>query len=441
MVGLIKIIKTVISLISAIVVFFTNIFSIPSVITDLPEVPDNFKPVVRFTVASDVHLKPVGTENREIEFNRFVDMIKSSYEIAESDKSGYNKLDGIMIAGDFTDKGDYATMAEYKAICDENMKDETKLMTVIGNHDFKTYTIGTQFVFRKIFGESDNFHYVINGFHFIGISPSAGDRTFLNREAWLAKQLKIASEDNPNYPIFVTHHTNVKKTIFGSMHWGNPDSTFLLAQYPQVIDFSGHSHYPINDPRSVWQGSFTAVGTGTLSYFCSDIDGDDVTPENAENAAQMWVVEADANGSTRLRGYDLISHTFIGRDFYIEKPADKNSFAYGNENMKLKSTAPVYSKSAKISVNIGNDNTVNIKFPSAYISEDEVVFIYRISVTDENGKEINNIKRLSEYYFIPSPTSYTVDLGHYNPGKYNVTVTAENAYGKGFSLFGGFEIK
>ena len=46
-----------------------------------------------------------------------------------------------------------------------------------------------------------------------------------------------------------------------------PEFAEILKNYPQVVDFSGHSHVPINDPRSIHQKHFTALGTGSLSYF------------------------------------------------------------------------------------------------------------------------------------------------------------------------------
>ena len=62
-----------------------------------------------------------------------------------------------------------------------------------------------------------------------------------------------------------THHA-VKGTVYGSELWYTNDLDGILEEYEQVVHFSGHSHFPINDPRSIWQGDFTALNTGTLSY-------------------------------------------------------------------------------------------------------------------------------------------------------------------------------
>ena len=55
--------------------------------------------------------------------------------------------------------------------------------------------------------------------------------------------------------------------------WGVKELTDILEKYPQVVDFAGHSHFPMNDPRSIWQGDYTALNTGTLSYYEMDLAG------------------------------------------------------------------------------------------------------------------------------------------------------------------------
>ena len=51
---------------------------------------------------------------------------------------------------------------------------------------------------------------------------------------------------------FVFLHQHIKDTVYGSQEWGTQDSAKInavLKEYPQVITFSGHSHYPLDDPR------------------------------------------------------------------------------------------------------------------------------------------------------------------------------------------------
>ena len=41
--------------------------------------------------------------------------------------------------------------------------------------------------------------------------------------------------------------------------------TDTLSAYPNAVAFSGHSHWTLNDERSIWQGAFTAVSVPSLS--------------------------------------------------------------------------------------------------------------------------------------------------------------------------------
>ena len=62
-------------------------------------------------------------------------------------------------------------------------------------------------------------------------------------------------------------------TVYGS-EWGFTENRDLmydtLKPYPQVITFSGHTHYPLDDPRIIHQEDFTSIGTSTGAYVWLD---------------------------------------------------------------------------------------------------------------------------------------------------------------------------
>jgi hypothetical protein len=49
---------------------------------------------------------------------------------------------------------------------------------------------------------------------------------------------------------------------------GRPELRELFDRYKQVVSISGHTHYPLEDERCIWQGNFTAFTTDTLAYCC-----------------------------------------------------------------------------------------------------------------------------------------------------------------------------
>ncbi len=143
----------------------------------------------------------------------------------------------------------------------ENKKEETQVLAVLGNHEFIDYrdvdaTVGYD-VYRKYVNEDVDTDIVINGYHFIGVSYDDNGSTFSGKTEWLDERLAKATEEDPDKPIFVYQHPHPTLTVYGSVNWGDMDTRVVLSKYPQVVNFSGHSHYAASDPRSVWQGEFT----------------------------------------------------------------------------------------------------------------------------------------------------------------------------------------
>ena len=78
-------------------------------------------------------------------------------------------------------------------------------------------------------------------------------------------QVDIAIKDDPTRPIFLTTHLPPYDTMYGSIPWGNSQLNWL-SKFPQIVSISGHTHYAMTDERCIWQGSFTAIGTQSVSY-------------------------------------------------------------------------------------------------------------------------------------------------------------------------------
>ncbi|MEI6580253.1 MAG: metallophosphoesterase [Eubacteriales bacterium] len=403
--------------------------------SDIETATNDFKPILRFTVVSDVHIQ----RYNDIRSRRMAKMFKTSYAIAQADEN-YKKLDGVIFAGDSADTGAGSQFMTFQSVLSANIKKGTQPMVIIAkSHDCGSYKKSTLTFFETLSGLTTDYHHVLKGFHFIGISTTRDQDTDVKytgkQLAWLDTQLAKAAAVAPGKPIFVAHHEHVADTVYGSREslgegWGTPIFNEILSKYPQIIDFSGHSHYPINDPRSIWQGDFTALGTASLDYFEFTVDDvRTVHPKNNSNAAQMWLVEADANYRVRLRGYDLISDNYIC-EYMIEKPSDKSTFAYTPEKIAASSSAPVFAvdTAVEISQNI-TDKTYSVKIPAAHSTDGKIVFIYRVYVNDTAGTPAGNFWELSGYYFTPSPETVSVNIGKLKNGTYNLKIVAENAYG------------
>ncbi len=388
--------------------------------------PDDFTPVVRFVVCSDIHLD--GDENQQAA-KRFANLFNDMYKYAEGCE--YKNLDAVLVAGDFTGGGAEKEYQIYTKIIEENKKDETQVLTILGNHEFIDYrdvdaTVGYD-VYKKYINEDVDTDVVINGYHFIGVSYDDNGSTFSGKKEWLDERLKNATAEDPDKPVFVYQHPHPALTVYGSVNWGDVDTRAVLSKYPQVVNFSGHSHYAASDPRSVWQGEFTAVGCGSLSAFMGNlnyIEGDQDAPGNSGGA---WLVEADADGNVSMKLYDIENRMFFQNiDYYFTDLSKTSKRTYTWRQQKALDTAPEFPEGANVTSSVDENGDTIITFPEAegyYPAEN-----YKIKVT-RNSKTVYSETVISEYVRA-TDDDVTVNLGQLDAGEYKVKIVAYSPYAK-----------
>ena len=388
--------------------------------------PDNFKPVLRFIVCSDIHLN--GEEDQEAAL-RFCNLFTDMY--AHSENSDYKNLDAVVVAGDFTSGGAAKEYEMFNKIVSENMKDSTQLLTVLGNHEFIDYrdvdaTVGYD-VYKEFINEDVDTDIVINGYHFIGVSYDDDGKSFTKKMIWLDERLAAATKEDPTKPIFVYNHPHPALTVYGSVNWGDISLRTVLSKYPQVVDFSGHSHYTASDPRSVWQGEFTAVGCGSLSAFMGNlnyIEGDQDAPGESGGA---WLVECDADGNVSMKLYDIANRMFFGNiDYYFTNLSNSSKRTYNWHKQKSLDTSPEFPENSVVSYSVTDDDVI-ISFPQAkgyYEAEN-----YKIKVTDSKHKTIFEKTVISEYVRATNE-DVKVNIGKIESGEYTVKIDAYSPYAK-----------
>lgn len=382
----------------------------------------DFTPVIRFTVASDSHVNCVGDDGSQ----RIQKAISLGYDIARQNEK-YKNLDAVLFAGDITDDGTKFEFVSFMSAVNSVIDyDETELLTVAADsHDGYCRENNTFDYYEKLINGEKDFHTVINGFHFIGISASKvkGERYTEGQRTWLKAQLDSAAKDDPAKPIFVMHHEHVFDTVYGSREidgWGTDFFKDIFEEYPQIVHFSGHSHYPLNDPRSIWQGEFTAVGTGALKYAELTVDGErKIHPDGYNEMAQVWVVEVDAQNTVRLRGYDALSSTLLC-EYYIDNPSDANARQYTPEQQKKANANPPTLKEISVKKTSGKCNVTISR-------ADGDVFLYRFYVIGADGNEKSSCYVVDKYWV--NDGSVTISKTVEAEKGDTIKVVAENAYG------------
>lgn len=389
-------------------------------------VPEDFTPVLRFAAASDVHLNGEPDQPAAL---RLGPMFDDAYAYAQTQE--YKGLDAVMLIGDVATSGDDSEYVLFNSIVREHKRPETQLLTVLGNHEFIKYrdydaTIGYE-KYKQYVNQDVDTHDVINGFHFIGVSYDDNGKTFTGKLDWLKAELDKAVAEDPSKPVFVYEHPHPFGTVYGSVNWGDLDLRRALDKYPQVVDFSGHSHYASSDPRSVWQGTFTAVGTGSMAAYMGNlnyINGDEDAPGES---AGFWIVEVDKDGRIRMALYDAVNHTFFDNvEYFIPEPANKKKRAYTWQAQKSRDAAPQFPDGAQVAAVKNENGETVLEFPDAvgfYEAEN-----YKISVK-AGLKTVWSDTVISDYVRA-GLTGVSVNIGEIDAGEYSVTVTAYSPYAK-----------
>lgn len=392
-----------------------------------------FETAFRFIVTSDNHISAVTDTSAK----RLEQLFKSAYDYAQ--KQEYKKTDAFVSVGDMTNHGYPYEYEAWKSIVNKNKKDETTVITVMGNHEFygdlKDLDKGERLYAENMDAEL-NKHVVVGGYHFIGVS-TYGEGDYSADIGWLEEQLAAAKEDAPEKPIITFQHHHIKDTVYVSAEWYSVHSKMLdnaYSKYPQVINFSGHSHGPINNPTSCFQTEYTLFGTGTLAYFEMTTGMTYGTiPPNAGNAAQFYIVEISKDNRVRVLPYNLLTDDFFktadGKQqlvYEIDDLFDKTSWKYTSARSEA-STAPAFGKDAGITFGKITDTTAEITFPQAW--DKDCVYSYNIVCISDAGKKEYNY--FSEYYFEPMPKTLSFTLSELvSDTQYKTEVYPINAFGK-----------
>ncbi len=401
------------------------------------EIEKPFVPVFRFAIASDLHIEDA-SHPRNAE--RFAKLFQTAYRYADAHES-YKELDAVLLAGDIVESGADEQYDELNRVVRENMREGTQFITVQGNHE---YSVGGHEGYMRNMNDVLDKHIVIKGFHIIGLSTDPKDTWHTVKQVfWMHEQLREAEKDDPEKPIFTMQHGHIWNTVYVSRSWFTQASWMLhavYAQYPQIVNFSGHSHGPINNPLSVWQSGYTLVGTGTLNYFEMERDiGDNTIPAGSDKAAQYTIVEVDADNRVRLLPFNILTDDFFKTPSttddpdkqlicLVEKPTDRSTFAYTAARRKTNGK-PWFDENAAVQIGNVTDTTAEVTFDQA--QDNVCVYGYRITAFDKTKphKAVAEKEIYSEYYFEPMPQTLSCTLeGLLADHEYTVQVVPLNVW-------------
>lgn len=434
---------------------------------ELSPVFDESKIALSLAAISDVHIEG-SSDAYANKFTAALNQLKA--KAAENDANG---IDGVLVAGDLIQKAEVTMAQNFKALYEEvfNPTDVPMIYT-IGNHDMNPKydwtpsTVAQSVAMANTFGDEyfktdidntmrNNYearHCVIGGYHILAVTPN-GDQPITyspNVITWLDQQLDAITKTDPNRYVIVLTHPMIYNTIYGSLlgedggvwtstlpnYWATRVLTGVLEKYPQVVSFHGHLHFPINDPRSLWQGKWTALGCGSTRYMAIEPagwEGISNTPtvmNDANNFSQGYLLQFDVNGNMRVVRMDFFNNGTIGEPYVMQYPdaAGTNLVKYNNEARKAANQAPTMST---IDVkDVKEAETASVTFAAG--KDDEFVHHYIVTLS-KAGNVVATKKILADFYLHPKTSemksSWTVDFGTLSEsGQYTVTVVAVDSW-------------
>ncbi|MEH7480972.1 metallophosphoesterase [Neobacillus drentensis] len=384
------------------------------------------KPNLIFPVISDVHID--SDHNHTLE--KFITTLEQLNRVAP-------KQDAFVVVGDLTENGAIQEYDKFMSAYNSRKQSNAVSLMAIGNHDYwngLSAEDAQKRYFEKTGMQSIYFHKVINGYHFIILGTEDGitEGTYSSIQIeWLGEQLRKAHADDPNKPIFVFHHHPMIKTMYGS-EWGFSENRDLfyntLKQYPQVIAFSGHTHYPLDDPRIIHQKDFTSIGTSTGAYLFLEsgrVQGE--IPEGANILNQALIVEV-YDSEVLLHRRDIHRNDWTGEPFEISYPANKQKFKYTESRDKK---APFFKAGTEITIVHENTTSTGLTIIFTQAIDNLLVHDYKVVVKiAETGEVANQFLAFSEFYKDPVPNPLTLPLDGLQPNTlYEIEVNALDSYG------------
>lgn len=392
--------------------------------------------------------------------------------------TSHGSLDAMVLVGDLTNSG---KRDEYDQLV-QVFRDKSNFANTVdgfifmmGNHD--NYSSSALYTFQKSlksFNDGDSYplhtYSVIKGYPFISLSmfgsssndvgdSSAGAEAYPDDMVeWLEQRMSRAQQECPGKPIFVFTHMPPRWTSYGTWtEYGNGEAWCMKAlnpvlnKYPQTVVFSGHTHYPLGDPRSIHQGAnpdserqnyYTVINTASTTY-CEIPGGvvdDGVKPLDYDRVTEGMIVNELANGDIEILRYDTYRNEEIAPDkrWILKAPFDGSQFTYADlrdadDNPMGKTLhdgkpAPDFSEDSFLELD-ATFTSVKVTFPQA--TDNDCVFRYSIAVTDVQLDEVVAEASVFSLFYLNSdmPKVLSHDLSGLMPGRqYNVEVRAYDSY-------------
>ena len=367
-----------------------------------------------FAVISDIHF---GDQKNQAWYNRMPRVFKTltSYE---------PQLQYIFIVGDVSNSGaeDEYQYVRYDFNNSKVLNQGIKKIFVRGNHDHYNGSTGVS-LYDQYITSQDNFYLNIKGYPFIAVgldnSKYRGETFTSDTREFIKKNLADAARNYPDKPIFVFTHTLPYQTIIGSYEndYAAYDENLdgLFKPYPQVINFSGHTHMGLMDPHQIYQKDYTAVNDGSQKSDSHPTKFPNTYQLNADSEVdynaitECLICHINENDEVVMERWNTARNCKYEKDWVVSPPfGQTSSFKYVN---RTGGKNPWWDDNAAVKISDKTATTCNVTFPQAK-DDNEGVNRYIISVVNAEGTKVRNDINQSSLQFMcdQQPSEITVPL-------------------------------
>lgn len=385
------------------------------------------EPALKIGVVSDMQYGRTSQDSSKTSYEYCGDKFKEGVRQIIERAGGLDELDVLMIPGDITHN---SLDAEWKAFIDDLKEvvpvgSHTKVMCLRGNHDAKPNKESNFIKYMQLYDPditSANNVYEVGGYKFITVSndtqrtndaPSNYPYIYSPETvAWFDNAVKTASADDINKPVFVGIHTAANDTVYGSYAvsglrngvkkdsttWSTSEFAASLDECPNVITFSGHSHYDIANERSIHQDKFTSVNTGAINNMeIEDCWDEAFQPKrfgSNEKESTGYYIEVANDNTVTMHRMDFYRKKDI-KSPWIINVSDKDNWQYTDQR---DNDAPYFPQGATASVSNITQSGCRVDFTQAEDSTTDAG-IYKIELVNTNTNETEKSFTVSSYYW------------------------------------------
>jgi glucan-binding YG repeat protein len=319
---------------------------------------------------------------------------------------------------------------------------ETTYGRYLRNYRDPSYPVNSDAPLATDYGQTQNALLYLGGVPIIKLCPlnAANDSDYRHLYSFLAEKLALARAHNADLtkPIFVMAHHPMQGAWFdvsgnyGYYGVGSSQSMVeLLAQYPETVFLTGHTHVPLQMPQSINQDlGFTIVNTATAGahlWVRNDVIPHDIA------ISQGILVDVFSDGKVRVTRIEFGLRRYIGTAWEFYPPAAAGSSApfltapkreaargvshAGFTDLQLYATAASFAASFKQGVRFADD-------------ENAFVYRYRLDIANQfTGIPLTSLYQFSDFFNRDMATVFELSPQyHLSSGTWKIDVTALNPY-------------